>query len=762
MSTFLRRMRSLAFAVTGIMIPAASAFSGQAGDSPTVLTLPYNSVPGEILRADQIDYYKFSGTAGAEIVLIVEERIVRSNLGGLLCLFDGHNKLLAYNDGDVNLPDDTSGEPILYVKLPATGDYYVSVSSAALRTGYSMGEPTGRYRLTLWAWSFPDRPGDPYEPNDSRASAHAISLPFRTDNANLQYLGDMDWFRFTAKKGTQYAIDIDALEMQSTPGWGMIVRPHLGLFDSSGRLLKSADSAADPYSGFVGDPALLFTAPNDGTYYIAVTAPGDGNFQGVFGDSSFLSDPYVNSTRYTYGFYQIEVTEVHKIFFPQLVNGAFGGSVFKTGIFLLNTSADTAAGSVSFYNSDGSPMALLIGPGDRVSTYRFNLQSKRGLALRTDGTGPGTSGYAVVISNLPVDGSAIFSEYDNGGILVTEAGVKPSQPMEFFAFPVDTTGDFNTGFALCNPNDRPVNLTLRLLDSAGRQMGSRSMPLGSGQQLAQMVAGAGQLFPSATSVRGSLQVLGDGPVGGVALRISPRTITTLDPVTLNQPFDPISVTFPQIVAGSSSITYRSTIILMNTGYLTVDGSVSFTRPDGTPMPVTINSATSSVYNFSAAPGSTTYLETSMSGPLQSGYASLTANHSLSSMAIISQFDGTAGTLQCESGITPAGSYSHFYLFAQTDEGYNTGVAVANPQASSTAVSFELRSVSDSSQVLRSDPMTLDARVQRAELVSGSGQLFPSFAGLGILEVTSAVPIPAMALRLSPTTMTALPVIPERN
>jgi hypothetical protein len=145
-----------------------------------------------------------------------------------------------------------------------------------------------------------------------------------------------------------------------------------------------------------------------------------------------------------------------------------------------------------------------------------------------------------------------------------------------------------------------------------------------------------------------------------------------------------------------------------------------------------------------------------------GYALLTANHGLRGMAIISQFDGSTGSLQCEIGVTPAGRYAHFYLFAQTDGNYNTAIAVANPQSSNATVDFDLRPTSDPSQVLHNGPVTLDARAQRAALVSGSDQLFPSFTGFGTLEATSAVPIPAMTLRLSPRTMTALPVIPEKK
>lgn len=761
MSATSRWMKVLVVTALTATVLAASVFAAVPGSSVT-LALPYNSKPGNITKFDQVDYYNFSGTAGDEIVVSLQIHSIGSELGALLSFYDSTGNLIAYNDGDIVLPDGVWGDPILYLKLPSTGDYYISVGTAVFRTGINIGEPTGHYRVTLETGALLNLAGDRFEPNDTMQTASPISLPFRSDSADLLYFGDIDWFRFTAKKGPQYAIDIDALEMKSTPGWAMVVKPRLGVFDNAGHLLSSTDSGVDPDSGFVGDPAILFSAPQDGTYYIAITAPGDTDFQGVFSNSSFLVDPYVSSPRNMFGYYQLEVYEVQKILFPQLANGSFDEFYFTTSILLLNPSQQPAVGSVSFHNWDGSPMPVSTGSGEPVSTYWFNLPSKGSLVLKTDGNGPGTSGYAIVTSNLPVGGSAIFSEYDSGGVLVTEAGVRASQTMEFFAFPVDTTGDLNAGFAICNPNDRSVILTFKLLDGSGHQVTSRSLSLGSGQQLAQFVAGVGQLFPTVTAVRGSLQVLADGPVAAVALRSSSNTLTTLDPIPLNQTFDPVSLAFPQIVAGSSANYYRSTIILMNTGYLTVNGTIQFTRSDGTPMPVTINSGKSSVYSFSAPPVSTIFVEASVSGAIESGYALLTANHSLGGMAIISQFDGSTGLLQCEIGVTPAGSYSHFYLFAQTDGNYNTGIAVANPQSSSATVNFDLRLTSDLSQVLHNGPLTLDAGAQRAQLVSGSDQLFPLFTGFGTLEVTSAIPIPAMALRLSPRTMTALPVVPEKK
>jgi hypothetical protein len=414
---------------------------------------------------------------------------------------------------------------------------------------------------------------------------------------------------------------------------------------------------------------------------------------------------------------------------------------------------------VTFHNWDGSLMPVSDGSADPVSTYWFSIPPKGSLVLKTDGKGAGCSGYAVVNTNHAIGGSAVFSQYDNSGVLITEAGVGSSPLMQFFAFPVDTTADLNAGFAIYNPGERAASLIIRLLDGSGHPLQSRSLTLPSGQQLAQYVAGVGQLFPTAYGIQGSLQVTADVPVAAIALRSSSATFTTLNPTSANQTFDPVSQVFPQIVAGNSPARYRSTMILMNPGYLAVTGTIQFTRSDGTPMPLTINGVTSAMHAFSVPALSTLFWEATAAGELEIGYAVLAANHSLGAMAVISQYDAAGSALQCEVGVTPAAAMSHFYLFAQTEGEFNTGMAVANPRSSGSAVSFDLRA---SDQVWHGDPLTLGAGAHRAEMISGPGQLFPSFAGFGSLEVTSTLPVPAMTLRLSGKTMTALPVIPDIN
>jgi hypothetical protein len=357
-------------------------------------------------------------------------------------------------------------------------------------------------------------------------------------------------------------------------------------------------------------------------------------------------------------------------------------------------------------------------------------------------------------------GCAVFSQYDKGGRLITEAAVAAAEPMNFLAFPVDVTGEFNTGLAIANAgNVNSASMYVKLLNTSGQVVATRSLSLDQGNQTAVFVSGAAQLFPAITGFRGSLQVISDTPVAAVALRTSAKTLTTLPGVTLNQPYDPVTLHFPQVVTGSGDVSYQSVIILTNPGYFPIDGTLQFRRADGGAMNVRIGGYDSSIHDFLVPPQGTLFLETAASGALETGYATVTADHGLGGVIIYSQFDGHTGALQTEVGVGSAEPLTTFRMFAEHEEGYNTGLAIANTSGNSSDLRYTLQPTSDPAALLQRGPIPLESGAQRADLISGTDQIFPEFSGTGTLEVRSSQPVPAVALRITATTMTALPVKP---
>jgi hypothetical protein len=731
-------------------------------DTPSgalAFAFPVGSSFGDISTVEDVDYYKFTALAGTEIVIWLRPA---ADLAPIVAFHDSTGKLLAYNDMEVNIGNGGPViDPILYIRIPADGNYMISVSCEAKFRRRSSGGTTGRYSLHMFPSVYWSTLSDVYELNNSRSAATQITLPFASSSSNLTYLGDIDWYRFTAKAGDRISIDIEALEPGSHVGWSIIVLPRVGIFDDAGHLLKEVLPAADPDNGFLLDPALVFDAPRDGRYYIAVTSGPDSQYGSIFSNTAFLADPYVSSATHMIGYYQIRVRPLQTLFFPQIANGSYGSVYFSTTVVLVNTANTPATGSISFFNADGTPMEITAAASSETrSQFWFTIPAKSNFVLVTDGSGPGKSGYARVLANGSIGGSAIFSEYATGGSLITEAAVGASTPMDFFTFPVDVTGDFNTGVAIANPEGaEAINVLLNLLDLSGNPVSSTSIPLEAGKQMAVYVSGLGQLFPGLRNFRGSLQVMADIPVPAVALRSSSRTLTAFPAASLNQTYDPVTLYFPQLVVGPSGGSYRSTIVLTNPSYFAVSGTIRFTGSNGSPMPIRFGSApASATYNFSLAPQGTLFLESNPAESLITGYAVLSADHGLGGVVIYSQFD-QSGRLETEAAVPPAPLSENFLIFAQSSGGYNTGVALANVTPTASRLTYLLRDDTEPWNPQQIDPADLEPGKHNATLVSGANQLFPGFSGTGTLEVISAYPIPAVALRLTATTMTAVPVIP---
>lgn len=104
------------------------------------------------------------------------------------------------------------------------------------------------------------------EPNDNRE--HAVSLPELPVLINGQIMpGDIDFFKFAAKKGQHLVIEAAARALipymaDAVPGWFKIC---LTLYDAQGKELAFADDFR-----YEQDPVLFYNIAADGNYFLAV------------------------------------------------------------------------------------------------------------------------------------------------------------------------------------------------------------------------------------------------------------------------------------------------------------------------------------------------------------------------------------------------------------------------------------------------------------------------------------------------------------
>lgn len=231
-------------------------------------------------------------------------------------------------------------------------------------------------------------------------------------------------------------------------------------------------------------------------------------------------------------------------FYPHVVDGVLGATIWKTTILLTNPSSATATGSITFTqdNSDplaaGSPWPIMLADETGLtavsSVFTFTLPPGGTRQYASGATGSFVSGFANVTTNSgTVSGTAVFSEFDTAGNLLGEAGVPSANPVLRQTILVDTTGGYNVGVAYANPGTTSIaNISLTLLDNWGNPVAAPvTQTLGPGNHLQGFTS---QFFKSAPRLVGSMQISSSTPMIAISLRFDPTLskFTTLPPVTL--------------------------------------------------------------------------------------------------------------------------------------------------------------------------------------------------------------------------------------
>jgi hypothetical protein len=142
--------------------------------------------------------------------------------------------------------DESDGNEGASLRAPYTGLYTVDVTVSPDR--FPACGPQGRYGLSASR----DCPGD-------TATRCGIVVGQTLQNLHLDYQGDADWFRARLSAGRTYRVTMAAQLCNN-----------LAVLDARGGRLAGNDCAISSEPG-----VLTFTAPADGTYYLAARAFAD-------------------------------------------------------------------------------------------------------------------------------------------------------------------------------------------------------------------------------------------------------------------------------------------------------------------------------------------------------------------------------------------------------------------------------------------------------------------------------------------------------
>ena len=176
---------------------------------------------------------------------------------------------------------DQNGEAWFYEIAPGEYDIYVAGADLALTGGppEERGTFVGTLVATPGSSAFsPDsklvrlnasevnlNPTDPYEPNDTLSQAKPIAYGQTTQ---LAYIfgqpQDYDYFQFTGSAG-----DTIKARVYARSSIGGTLDSYLYLLDENGQVLAEND---DIIFGQITDSEIIFTLPQDGTYYLVVTS----------------------------------------------------------------------------------------------------------------------------------------------------------------------------------------------------------------------------------------------------------------------------------------------------------------------------------------------------------------------------------------------------------------------------------------------------------------------------------------------------------
>lgn len=233
--------------------------------------------------------------------------------------------------------------------------------------------------------------------------------------------------------------------------------------------------------------------------------------------------------------------------------------------------------------------------------------------------------------------------------------------------------------------------------------------------------------------------------------------------------------FPQIAEGREGrLQFQTTLIFVNTGEDT-SVRVEFFRSDGPPMTLNLGSlGGGSVFDIELKKGESISLSTAGAGPIQVGYARITAGDGVGGTAVFRRTDAIQGQTLFEAGVPASLSRPTFSFLLDSLGDKDTGLALVNPSthfpSEDGSAEITMQLVNRDGFLLDETEMTLQAGQHRAAFVR---QLFPDVAALagemqGTIRVTSNRPIAAVTLRqrdrenvelpMEVANLTAFPVI----
>ena len=426
-------------------------------------------------------------------------------------------------------------------------------------------------------------------------------------------------------------------------------------------------------------------------------------------------------------------------YFPHLAVGAS----WQTTITYINYSPQEVTCQTDFLSDHGTPlMVSFAGLGMVVS--RTDVLPPGGSVhqeTNVDLSAPLAPGWARANCSGPVKASLLFRQRNSEGVPTAEAGVNAAlvPAIRFVTFAEQGEGQFGTGVAYANPSARSAHVTFTAWDAAGQVLASIVRTLLPGGHDAH---GMASLFGLA-SFTGSIEVTSTVFIVSLSLNFEADPVfSSLPPGELDASAQgSTTYYFPHLAVGAS---WQTTITYINYSPQEVTCQTDFLSDHGTPLMISFAGLGTVISRTDVLPpGGSVHQETdvALSAPLAPGWARATCSGPVKASLLFRQRN-SEGVPTGEAGVNAAAvPATRFVTFAEQGEGqFGTGVAYANPSATSALVTFTARDVAG--QVLASVDRTL---LPGGHDAHGMGSLFGLTSFTGSIEVTSTVPIVSLSL-----------------
>lgn len=377
--------------------------------------------------------------------------------------------------------------------------------------------------------------------------------------------------------------------------------------------------------------------------------------------------------------------------FPHTANGQSGNLTIESSVILINNGGANASGTVRLRRSDGSPMQVATNLG-QGSQFDFVLFPREVLSLETDGTGPLTTGWIEVLSDVQLSGSGTFTTFAGSRVFQSAVGVGDSPRDTRFLVFVDTTDGKSTAVAVCNPGNSLANITYRLRNFDGTQVVDSVDSLAPLTQKARFVKETfGNQFDD---FRGVMVVESDLPISVVTLRTRGLNFTSLPAVPIDEPDedeDEYQLFFARIGDGTfGSLGFDTSLILLNNSVEDVPATIKYFRDNGTDLTLTIDGTEAGEFDVVVPAGGAVELKSDGSTqPGAVGWARVTSEKPLGGGATFTITERTDDSFISEIGVPDSTLTTAPALSVREDTDTSTALALTNTGTNPLTLKLQL-------------------------------------------------------------------------